>query len=96
MCFKHYVRPIISFLQGQPLHHKSTTAQTQSRIANKGGRTNFLRVKVDFVAGKIPLISGIGLQGSHMLSSITHADGYIIQELDEVLDPGDLKEVFLF
>lgn len=96
MCFTHYVRPIISFLQGQQMIHKSVTTKTLTEIINKGNRTNFLRVKVDFVAGEIPLISGVGLQGSHMLSSITHADGYIIQGPREVLEPRSLKEVFLF
>ena len=96
MCFTHYVRPILAFLQGQPLTHESLAARIQDEIANKGKRTNFLRVKVEFAPGKIPVIAQAVKQGSHMLSSITHADGYIIQEPGEILKPESLKEVFLF
>lgn len=96
MCFVHYVRPILSFLQGQPMGHKSLAAKIGAEIANHGKRTNFLRVRVEFAADKIPLISQAIKQGSHMLSSITHADGYIIQEPGEILHPGSVKEVFLF
>ncbi|MGW8161250.1 MAG: molybdopterin molybdotransferase MoeA [Desulfobulbales bacterium] len=96
MCFSHYVRPIISFLLGQGMRQKSVAARTPVEICNHGQRTNFLRVKLEFKAGEIPLITEISRQGSHMLSSITHADGYIIQEPGEILAPDTLKEVFLF
>lgn len=96
MCFSHYVRPILSFLQGQPMNHRSITANSPEKIANTGKRANFLRVKVEFTPGAIPRIAEIGKQGSHMLSSITHADGYISLEPGEMLKPGSLKEVFLF
>lgn len=96
MCYTHYVLPIIFFLQGQGMHHKSTTASTPAAITNHGKRTNFLRVKVAFSPGEIPLITEASRQGSHMLSSITHAEGYIIMEPGESLAPESLKEVFLF
>lgn len=96
MCFSHYVRPILAYLQGQPLAHESVTAGIGEEVLNKGGRTNFLRVRVEFGAGKIPRIAQAQKQGSHMLSSITQADGYIIMEPGERLCEGDLKEVYLF
>jgi len=96
MCYTHYVLPIIFFLQGQGMNHNSIAARTPEEIANHGKRTNFLRVKVEFSAGEIPLITEVSKQGSHMLSSITHADGYIIQNPGEILAPDSLKEVFLF
>jgi len=96
MCFSHYVLPIISYLQGQGLKHQSITATTLEEIVNKDSRTNFLRVKVEFTTGQIPLITEVRRQGSHMLSSISEADGYIIQEPGEIVPQGSLKEVFLF
>jgi len=97
MCFTHYVRPIMAHMHGQSMTHKSVTAKTPYEIANNHGkRTNFLRVKVEFVPGEVPLISEVDKQGSHMLSSITSADGYIVQEPREILQPESLKEVFLF
>lgn len=97
MCYSHYVRPILSFLQGQHVTHSPlVTARIPDTIANKGKRTNFIRVKIEFVPGEIPRLTEVAKQGSHMLSSITSADGYIIMEPGESLRPGDLKEVYLF
>jgi molybdopterin molybdotransferase len=96
MCFAHYVQPIIAHMHGRSMTHKYVTAKTPYAIANHKKRTNFLRVNVEFVPGEVPLISEVDKQGSHMLSSITHADGYISLEPEETLEPGSLKEVFLF
>lgn len=96
MCYSHYVLPIISFLHGQGMSHQIITAQSPGEIANTGKRTNFLRVAVDFPPGEIPQITEYSKQGSHMLSSVTNADGYIILEPGERLPPGGLREVYLF
>jgi len=96
MCYRHYVRPILLHLLGQPIEHKSVTARIPDGIANHGNRTNFLRVRAEFTPGEVPLLLEASKQGSHMLSSITSADGYIILEPDERLEPGSLKEVYLF
>ena len=72
------------------------TARIPASIVNNDKRTNFLRVKIEFVAGEIPRLSEVTKQGSHMLSSITTGDGYIIMEPGESLEPGRLKEVYLF
>ena len=58
-------------------------------------RSRLFTVKIA-LAGEIPLITKVSKQGSHMLSSITHAEGYIILEPGETLVPNSLKEVFLF
>lgn len=96
MCYRHYVRPVLLHLVGQPTSNESVTARTPEVIANHGSRTNFLRVKAEFTPGEIPRITEVKKQGSHMLSSITDADGYIILEPGQTLEPGSLTEVFLF
>jgi len=96
MCYTHYVRPVIFYLQGQQVTHSPMTARIPDGIANNGKRTHFLRVKIEFVAGEIPRLTEVTKQGSHMLSSITTGDGYIILEPGESLKPGSLKEVYLF
>ncbi len=95
MCFVHYVRPVIAHLQGRSMAHPSITARAPEEIRNTGKRTNFLRVRLKYEPGEIPQIVEMNKQGSHMLSSITHADGYIGLEPGEILSPGSLKEVFL-
>ena len=75
---------------------KTITAMTAGEIANKGKRANFIRVKVEQKQGQLPQIIDIKKQGSHMLSSIVNADGYIILEPGAVVQPGDTINVFLF
>ncbi len=96
MCFHNYVRPVLNNLQGNESIQHSMTSVAMERVENKGSRTNFIRVVVEEKANEVTVIKEMEQQGSHMLSSIVHADGYIVLEPGEVLNPGDLIEVFLF
>ena len=75
---------------------KTITAMAGGEIANNGKRTNFIRVKLEQKQGQLPQIIDIRKQGSHMLSSIVNADGYIIMEPGAAVQPGDTVNVFLF
>ncbi|THB70954.1 MAG: molybdopterin molybdenumtransferase MoeA [Desulfobulbaceae bacterium] len=96
MCFYHYVRPVLARLQGSSNEYRSMTARVGFQIKNHGNRTNFIRVKVAKEPNELACIKEIAQQGSHMLSSITTADGYIILEPGALLEPGELVEVALF
>lgn len=96
MCFSNYVRPVLAELQGTASINHSLTAKTSERIVNSGKRTNFIRVTVENKPNEIAVIKEIAQQGSHMLSSIVHADGYIVMEPGEVLEPCSLTQVILF
>jgi len=96
MCFTHYIRPLLFTGRGRKLSWKTITAMTAGEIANNGKRTNFIRVKLEQKQGQLPQIIDIKKQGSHMLSSIVNADGYIILEPGLKIQPGDAVNVFLF
>jgi molybdopterin molybdotransferase len=96
MCFTHYIRPLIFTMLGQEMSWKSITAMAGGEIANNGKRTNFIRVKIDQQEGQLPRIIDIKKQGSHMLSSIVNADGYIIVAPGATVNPGEVINVFLF
>jgi len=96
MCFSNYVKPILATFQGFPTCKNCLTAVVEEEIANHGKRTNFIRVIISKIPKKIPSIKKTDTQGSHMLSSIVHADGYIILQPREVLVPDSLVKVFLF
>ncbi len=96
MCFINYVRPVLTELQGAQALNRSITAKATEKITNGGSRTNFIRVVVDNQPNQIARITEATRQGSHMLSSIVHADGYIVLKPGETLEPGGLTEVFLF
>ena len=72
------------------------TAMAGGEITNNGKRTNFIRVKIDQQEGQLPRIIDIKKQGSHMLSSIVNADGYIIVDPGTTVNPGEAVNVFLF
>ncbi len=96
MCFHNYVRPVLAELQGVQSIHKSITAKAGKSVSNAGNRTNFIRVSVKSKPNEITVIQEMAQQGSHMLSSIVHADGYIIMDPGQTLECGELTEVFLF
>ena len=96
MCYNNYVRPVLAKLQGTDSIVKSITAKTLEQVSNSGKRTHFIRVTIEDKPSEIAVIKEMAQQGSHMLSTIVHADGYIILQPGEVLEPGSLIEVFLF
>lgn len=96
MCFNNYVRPVLAELQGTSIIEQTITAKAVERIKNSGKRTNFVRVTVENNPQEIATIKEVAQQGSHMLSSIVHADGYIIITPDTTVEPDELIEVTLF
>ncbi len=96
MCFVHYIRPLLFTIRGRGMTWKTITAMAGGEIANTGKRTNFIRVKIDQQDGQLPRITDIKKQGSHMLSSIVDADGYIIVEPGTAVNPGEAVNAFLF
>jgi len=96
MCFANYVRPVLASLLGTVSVAQRLTAKSTMRVENRGKRTNFVRVKVEDKPNEIAIIKEVAQQGSHMLSSIVKADGYIVLEPGEVLEEDSLIEVVLF
>jgi molybdopterin molybdotransferase len=88
MCFTHYVRPLIGALGGRPFGWPMVSAQAVSEIANNGKRPNMIRVR----QAASPSSDSYGItsaerQGSHMLTSLADADGYLI------LEPGQTVQI---
>ncbi len=96
ICFIHYVRPLIMGLSGRPMERSWIAAKSRERIVNRGQRTNFLRVKIERRPGEIPELCGVPKQKSHMLGSIVNADGYVILQPGESLEPECPVQVILF
>ena len=96
MCFRNFVRPVLAELQGTTCLDDTLTAIVSEQMSNRGKRTLFVRVKIENRPNQLALVKEVGHQGSHMLSSIAHADGYVVLQPGEVLQPGSLKEVSLF
>ncbi len=97
MCFVHYVRPAIAALSGQPFAWPTTRALAGEEMANPGQRSALLRVRrlANSASGDC-LVASAERQGSHMLTSLTGAFGYLMLEPEQRVAPGQVVEVYLF
>jgi len=95
MCFTHYIKPLIEKLSGLPGKHRSQAAQSTLDIKNKQDRTQLTRVRLSDENG-VSVFSPLHLQGSHMPTSIAHADGYLVITPGQLLRKGEMTDVFLF
>jgi molybdopterin molybdotransferase len=96
MCFTHYVRPLIGALSGLPFGWPRVAVRVSEEIANRGGRPNMLRVRLSRGKDGGHLITDAEKQGSHMLTSLAGADGYVILEPGQTLQAGERSEVYLY
>lgn len=96
MCFTNYVRPVLARLLGTAVPQRVLVAVSKERIKNPGSRANFIRVGLKEKPNELPVITEIAQQGSHMLSSIVLADGYIVLQAGETVEAGQLIDVVLF
>jgi len=96
MCFSNYVKPVLESFQGISPCDNCLTAVADEEIANHGKRSNFIRVIVSKTPSEIPTIKKTATQGSHMLTSIVQANGYIILQPQEVIETGSVAKVYLF
>jgi len=78
MCFIHYVKPLIGAINGFPFGWPIISARAESTIENRGKRPTMIRVQLKWQEGTGYSIISAEKQGSHMLTSITGSNGYII------------------
>ena len=96
MCFIHYVRPLISVLNGLPFGWPMASAEAIDDIRNHGKRPNMVRVQLNWRRNSGYCIYNAAKQGSHMLTSLAHADGYIILDTGEHLKAGERIDVYRY
>jgi molybdopterin molybdotransferase len=96
ICFAHYVRPLLGVLSGLSFGWPRVAARAGEEIVNRGGRPNLLRVRLRRDEAGDYLISDAEKQGSHMLTSLCNADGYVVLEPGQTLQPGERCEVHLY
>jgi len=95
MCFSFYVQPLLGNLMGGGFSWRTVRARTNDEIKNHGDRVNFMRVGLytdDDGATSFRLAGG---QGSHMLTSIARADGFIIVDASKTIASKSWLDVYL-
>ena len=93
MGFVHYVAPVLQKLQGFSDEKPRFSGKINRNIENQSDRTQFLRVHLNKSTDKITLLQK---QGSHMLTSVANASGYIRVEPKQKIEENDKIEVVLF
>ncbi len=78
MCLMHYGQPLIRYHSGGSFNHSTTLGLLGVAFSYHGNRTQMTRVRIESSENKWPRIYPLEKQGSHMLSSISKAQGYII------------------
>jgi molybdopterin molybdotransferase len=96
MCFTHYVRPLLGNLHGQGFGWPTVSGEAALDIANNGNRTTLMRVRLRWQPNGGYLISDAAKQGSHMLTSLSGSDGYIILPPGQTLERGQRIDVYQY
>lgn len=95
MCFVIYVHPLLSV--EIPDHRRQfVTGRLEHDLVNTGKRPEFLRVSLHRKPNRVPRIDVLPCQGSHMLTSMALADGFLLLEQGESLEAGTERDVRLF
>ena len=83
-------------MTGYPLKERnSVSLEIGERIYSTVGRHEFRPVKIQMIDGKKKIIAI--KTGSEAISTLFQADGYIeIEELENIVEKGDKRNVFLF
>jgi len=89
--FFHYIRPVISILSGKSGERKPSKMVLGQDYIVKGERKQFLRLSITNGIAHI-----LSKQDSHMLTSLSVADGYIIVDGNMILRKGMTLDVYSF
>lgn len=91
MGFFHYIQPLLAVMGGLTGRRNKITIPLRQDFFVKGGRTQFLRVAIKDGSAQV-----LKRQDSHMLTTVSEADGYIIADGNTELEKDVEVEVFLF
>ncbi len=94
-CFLYYVYPVLQKQMGKTFRWRTLTGKLTEEVSNKGERTLFHQVKIASQEG-IVQVTPLQKQGSHMLTSIKDAEGFIFVSPQGKLRIGEKVEVYLY
>lgn len=96
MCHLVYINPAIEQMLGKTGKERILRGRLSETILNKFNRDHMLRVRIEKTAEEVPRIIPIKKQGSHMLTSLTDADGFILIEAKKTIAVDNILPVTLF
>ncbi len=97
MCYMYYIDPVLRFLQGGEYRHSQLTGVAGAPLQNSIKRAHMMRVRLEKDSlSTVPTIYSLERQGSHMLTSLTEADGFVVLEPGRGVQTGEPVEVIPF
>lgn len=96
MCYSYFIHPMIHQLCGKVKTTFPLQAELQEPIQNKLNRAHLMRVQITTNSQGKPIAYPLEKQGSHMISTIVNANGFILIDAGVSLYEGELIDAFLF
>jgi molybdopterin molybdotransferase len=96
MCFFYYIQPLIASLSGEASPWQRVVAKAGCPIVNRGSRTSMMTIRLSKDQDGGPIFHLAGNQGSHRLTSIAQAHGFVIVPEQTTLPAASQQELFLF
>ncbi len=96
MGYTHYIKPLLAYMQGRPFKRRTVWARMAESTINRSEREQLNRVILEEADHDLPGARLLGRQGSHMPTTVAHADGYIRIRINRQIEAGELVEVCLF
>ncbi len=96
MCYIYYVHPVIRSLVGDAFGHRTISATVGEPLVNRVSRAQLFRVRWERDPRGNPVVFPLPRQGSHMLTSLTGADGFVVLEPGASHPAGETVEVIPF
>jgi molybdopterin molybdotransferase len=96
MCYLLYVKPILNYMLGKKRDEQVIKGKLKEALHNNLSRDHLMRVKIKKSSNNIPWIIPLKKQASHMLTSLTDADGFILVKSSESLGAKSVVNVNLF
>ncbi|GBE28734.1 molybdopterin molybdenumtransferase [bacterium BMS3Bbin03] len=95
-CYAYYVHPVLRKMMGAEFEWQIVKAKLSREMKNPGDRAIFVRVAVRRNSPKDSIADPLTKQGSHRLTSMVQADGFILLEPGERLSKGCNVDVYLY
>ncbi len=97
VCFSYFIVPVLRYLQGFPLVHQTVQAVLARPVKNPLSRDHLMRVQLNGNREQgVPAVVPLSRQGSHMLTTLTQADGFIRLSAGGQFEAGEQVTVFQF
>lgn len=93
--FVFYIFPIIQYLRGIKFQWTKVQGLMEKELQNNGSRSIFYRVKLENI-NKAKIAKILEKQGSHIMSSMVRANGFIIVKPGQIIRKNDTIDVNLY